>query len=332
MQLLSQFTTVDEDILQKTNLSKLLPRIMKKGGKPVQELCQKILDNAAATTKRKSEASKDAASRKEGTPGSSSAESTSGVKRPREGEVNGAPATKKTVQSSTAKPASSTAKSVASSGKRPDGTTDGKSSTAPAGRPKTSIVAPKPTVLFSSLTSASKKPGTSNAARAAAAAAAAKEKANQASGEKKKEEPSTSAPAQKPALSFGEILAGLNKPDEAKEAKQEETRPSETEEERAKRLRKEARRKLRVSWKPDDSLVQVRLFTHHPEEEIGPDDRLRRDAGDIKGEGRMLKLHKELEEEDEDEEMGIQEEALGEYRSPSGMFPIVGSLFECMLT
>ena len=122
------------------------------------------------------------------------------------------------------------------------------------------------------------------------------------------------------------------KPDEAKEAKQEETRPSETEEERAKRLRKEARRKLRVSWKPDDSLVEVRLFTHHPEEEIGPDDRLRRDAGDIKGEGRMLKLHKELEEEDEDEEMGIQEEALGEYRSPSGMFPIVGSLFECMLT
>lgn len=294
---------------------------MKKGGKPVQELCQKILDNAAATTKRRSEASKDASSRKEGTPASSSAESTTGVKRPREGEVNGAPAMKKTLQSTTAKPAASTAKSVGSSGKRPDGTTDGKTSMAPAARPKTTIVAPKPTVLFSSLTSASKRPGTSNAARAAAAA---KEKANQTSAEKKKEDsPATTAPAQKPALSFGEILAGLNKPDEAKETKPEETRPSETEEERAKRLRKEARRKLRVSWKPDDSLVEVRLFTHHPEEEIGPDDHLRRDAGDIKGEGRMLKLHKDLEVEDEDEEMGIQEETLGEYRAPNGMFPLL---------
>jgi hypothetical protein len=198
---------------------------------------------------------------------------------------------------------------------------DGKAATSTAApipaptRPKPNIVAPKPTSLFGSLASASKKPGTSNAARAAAAAAAAKDKAS-TTVEKKETLP---PPPPKPAFSFGDILADLNKREESKTVKSSEDTPLESEEERQNRLRKEARRKLRVSWKPDDSLTEVRLFTHDPEEEIGPDDGLKRDAGDIKGEGRMLKLHKDLDDDDDDEEVGVKEEELHPYITPTGM-------------
>jgi hypothetical protein len=211
--------------------------------------------------------------------------------------------------------------SNAASAKRPEGAVDGKattSTTAPAtARPKANVVAPKPTSLFGSLSSASKKPGTSNAARAAAAAAAAKEKASFPV-EKGTPPPPPPPPPAKPVFSFGDILADLNKREESKVTKSTEDTPPESEEERQKRLHKEARRKLRVSWKPDDALIEVRLFTHDPDEEIGPNDGLKRDVGDIKGEGRMLKLHKDLDDEDDDEEMGIKEEELHPYVAPSG--------------
>lgn len=290
---------MDEDTLTKTNISKLLPRIIKKGIQPGKDLAQKIVDNAAASTKRKQESAANSAS-KDNTPDraseSSRSESVAGVKRPRDGESNGLPAIKKPVASAVR--GSVPAKTAGASAVK---TADGKP-TAPAARPKANIAPPKPTSLFGSLASASKKPGTSNAARAAAAAAAAKEKAN-APAEKEAPAP---APA-KPAFSFGDILADLNKKEDTKAPKASETRPPETEEEREKRLRKEARRKLRVSWKPESSLVEIRLFTHDPDEEIGADDDLKRDVADIKGEGRMLKLHKDL-DEDEEEESEPQEE------------------------
>lgn len=344
---------MDEDVLQKTNVMKLLPRIIKKGGQSVKDLAQKILDNAAASTKRKQEGSKAASTKDESpnkTPASESINDTSrsdslaGTKRPREGESNGLPATKRTVTPSTAKNGPSAAKpgnGNTAATKRPEGSAEAKPTTstaAPASaRPKTSIVAPKPTSLFNSLTSASKKPGTSNAARAAAAAAAAaKEKAtyvikspnlfsvltdsHSAAAEKKDTPPPPPPP--KPTLSFGDILADLSKSEESSSAKPAEDKPPETEEERQKRLRKEARRKLRVSWKPDDSLTEVRLFTHDPEEEIGPNDGLKRGVGDIKGEGRVLKLHKNLDDEDEEEEM-VKEQELRKYEVPCGKSPVL---------
>src|SRR5689334_6973919 len=100
-----------------------------------------------------------------------------------------------------------------------------------------------------------------------------------------------------------DTLADMSKPKES-ELKKVEDSPPETEEERSKRLRKEGRRKLRVSWKPDTALVETRLFTHDPDEEVGHGDSMIRDAGDLKGEGRMLKLHKDLEEFDEDDDVG----------------------------
>lgn len=128
------------------------------------------------------------------------------------------------------------------------------------------------------------------------------------------------APAPKPSFSFAETMANLSKPKEPEPAKVVDDRPPETEEERTKRLRKEERRKLRVSWKADDSLIEVRLFTHDPEEEIGHDDSMIRDVDDVGGEGRMLKMHRDLDDMDEDEDGNAGEETLNTYEVPTGEY------------
>lgn len=335
---------MDEDVLQKTNVAKLLPRFMKKGGQTVKDLAQKIIDNAAASTKRKQEAAK--APTKEQPPVKTASDTTNGtsqtehgVKRPREGESNGLPATKRAVTPSNVKTATNTVTGASASSnatvpsKRPaEGNADAKAISAPSNgtalRPKANIVAPKPTSLFGSLASASKRPGTSNAARAAAAA---KEKAryvvntrvvhtsctdNHSAAAEKKDTPPPPPP--KPTFSFGDLLADLNKPKDTASEKPTEERPPETEEERKKRLRKEERRRLRVTWKPDDSLTEIRLFTHDPEEETGRDSSSIRDVGDIKGEGRVLKEHKDLDDLEDDEEVGAKEEELQPYGGVSG--------------
>ena len=115
----------------------------------------------------------------------------------------------------------------------------------------------------------------------------------------KKTEPS--AAAVKPAFSFAATMAGLAKQKEEVPSKVEEVRKPETEEERRKRLRKESRRQLRVSFKGDNDLVSIRTFEHDPEEEIGHDQSQVRDVGDSKGEGQMLKMHKDLELDDEED-------------------------------
>lgn len=102
-------------------------------------------------------------------------------------------------------------------------------------------------------------------------------------------------------------MADLNKPKQAPSPKPTEDQPPETEDERKKRLRKEERRKLRVTWKPDDALTEIRLFTHDPDEELGPGDGSLRGMGDVKGEGSVLKLHKDMDELEEEDLGGIRE-------------------------
>jgi hypothetical protein len=218
-------------------------------------------------------------------------------------------------------------------GKRPvEGAQNGKAATTAAPRPRANVVAPKPSSLFGALSSASKRPGTTNAERAAAIAAgkpayvstshiAQSLKYSQTNivnrpAAEKKEKPA--APPPKPAFSFGDIMADLSKPKEPVVVKPTEERAPETEEERTKRLRKEERRKLRVTWKSDDSLTEVRLFTHDPDEELGPGDGSLRGAGDVKGEGSVLKLHKDLEELEEDDLGGMRETSYGEYPALTG--------------
>lgn len=327
---------MDEDVLQKTNVAKLLPRFLKKGGQIVKDLAKKIQDNAASSSKRK-QGSKESSPGKSPAPDAAATNGpraeVAGSKRPREGESNGQPASKRVVvNSNTKNPSKPGTTGNGSSAKRPqEAGQDPKAPPAIAARPKANIVAPKPTNLFGSLGSASKRPGTSNAERAAAAAAAAKPRynitplfqlcamliVNSAQSEKKKE--TANPPAPKPTFSFGDIMADLNKQKDPGPAKPVEDGPPETEEERQKRLRKEARRKLRVSWKPEHSLTEVRFFTHDPEEELGPGDRPQRLAGDVKGEGQILKLHKDVDELGEEDEGGIREENLLPYHEPLGI-------------
>ncbi|KAJ5623468.1 hypothetical protein N7490_012073 [Penicillium lividum] len=307
LKLLAQFITVDEELLQKTNLAKLLPRFIKKGGPSIKEPAQKILDNAAASTKWKQ---KIAETTTEDSPGrGSSGESPSelaGSKRSREGESTAEPAMKRMVVTSNPKDPSKPPVPTSVGKRAVEGTQNGKPATTAAPRPRANIVAPKPSSLFGALSSASKRPGTTNAERAAAIAAG-----KPAPAPEKKEKPS--APPAKPAFSFGDIMADLSKPKQPVVVKPAEDMPPETEEEREKRLRKEERRKLRVSWKPDESLTEVRLFTHDPNEELGPGDGSMRGAGDVKGEGSVLKLHKDLEELEEDDLGGMREISFGEY-------------------
>lgn len=112
-------------------------------------------------------------------------------------------------------------------------------------------------------------------------------------------------------------MANLNKQAEAAPVKSEETRKPETPEEKQKRLRKEQRRKLRVSFR-DDDLVQVREFVHDPEEELGHEDSQVRDVGDSRGEGQMLKMHRDLDLMDEDEDYEPPDEVLPDWIAPKG--------------
>ncbi|KAL4762427.1 uncharacterized protein BDW70DRAFT_27480 [Aspergillus foveolatus] len=315
LKLLARFVTMDDDTLTKTNVAKVLPRFAKKGSAEVKVLAQTIQANAAASTKRKQENGKPGS--KEGSPAkppvsgaavvNGSRRDISGSKRPRDGEANGQTAPRKVVVTSNPKPGpkpsgASTNGSVKRTQETGQESKPTGSTASAASRPKANIIAPKPTNLFGTLTSASKKPGTSNAERAAAAAAA------KTSSEKKE--------APRPAFSFGDIMADLNKQKEPSPQESSESKTPETEEERTKRLRKEARRKLRVTWKPDDSLTDIRYFTHDPDEELGPGDRTRQ-VGDVKGEGSVLKLHKNLDELEEDDDNGVREEQLFDYYVPS---------------
>ena len=103
-------------------------------------------------------------------------------------------------------------------------------------------------------------------------------------------------------------MANLQKQKEAPPPKPENIPKPETSEEKRKRLRKEERRKLRVSFKADGDLVQIREFMHDPDEELGHEDSQMRDVGDSKGEGQMLRMHKDLDLMDEDEDYEPPEE------------------------
>lgn len=321
-----------EEQLEQSKLVKLIQRVAKKSNAETKALAQKVLDNAVAATKAaKVKAQNGALPASPKTTNGSSAgparpssqpslpqktDAAAGVKRPREADANILPATKKpvvkpivqaskplAVQQAERRKAELARQIVAKSEK----TVANGMSTVPAARPKVIVAPQKPATsgVFASLMSASKKPGTTMAEKAAAA----KSKPAVTSTTKKESSPQPVAVPTKPAFSFLDALQGMDKPREVVR-KKEEVLPDETEEERKKRLRKEERAKLRVSWA--DRLTEVRLFTHDPDEEVGHADSMRRDVDDVGGEGRMLKLH--LDNDDEEEDEG---EELDSYESPT---------------
>ncbi|KAL8647878.1 MAG: hypothetical protein Q9226_006247 [Calogaya cf. arnoldii] len=300
MELMSHCVTIDQPMLERTKMDKVLPKIVKRGNDQGKAFAQAVLDNAAAVSKQKSLDSK----APKASDNKMSIETDMNSKKPTSGGVVGSQGSKRSpVANSTASSNSVLAggRSGSVTAKKPSATdpkvlNKGAVAATTVSKVKTNVVAPKATSFFSSLQSASKKPGTSNAALKAARL---KDSRDGSAPESK-----TAATAGPKPFSFADTLANLNKTKESAPVKSEEDRAPETPEERRKRLRKEDRRKLRVSFKPDDSLVQIRIFEHHPDEEIGHDDSMVRDANDIKGEGQMLKMHRERDVPDEDEDGG----------------------------
>ncbi|KAI4199212.1 MAG: hypothetical protein LQ350_004768 [Teloschistes chrysophthalmus] len=329
LQLMARCVTIDQAMLEKTKMDKVLPRIVKRGDEQGKAFAQKVLDNAAALSKQTpldsksslSSDSKDNAVKKAGTGSKASTETLSEAKKL---QVSGGVGSQSPKKPASAKSAASST-GAAANAKGGGGllskkviTTDNKGAdkggvpSSTAAKVRTTSVPAKTTSFFSSLQSASKKPGTSNAALKSAKSKDPKE-GTAASG--KVADNATTAP--KPAFSFAETFANLNKTKDSEPSKSEEDRAPETAEERKKRLRKEDRRKLRVSFRPDDTLVSVRIFEHDPDEEMGHDDSMVRDANDIKGEGQMLKMHRERDMMDEDDDVEAIEEVLRPWTMPS---------------
>ncbi|KAK3709090.1 hypothetical protein LTR37_011069 [Vermiconidia calcicola] len=319
LETLALTTTLTEDKLEKTHLSKLLPRFTKKGDAKTQFYAKRIVTNAAKATS-KSKAT-DAATKKPLPKENSTASPT--TKRTEPEPVAGVKRAASTVGDGGAQ------KKVAIAATKPNGlpnparpngvvrkpnaaidNSKPASSTAPTtGKPK-QVVA-KPSGLFSSLQSAAKKPGTSNANKAA-------QSTTTLPTSRPAEKTSTSAntsTAPKSTFSFAQTMANLSKPKEEKSAtKVEKKEPLETPEEKTKRLRRESRRHLRVSFKNKEELEQVHLFHHDPEEELGHDANQMRDVGDVGGEGRMFKQQHQMMDIDDEEE---EEQKLTNFATPS---------------
>lgn len=103
---------------------------------------------------------------------------------------------------------------------------------------------------------------------------------------------------------IGSLLASISAPKPElvpTPKKSEEVETNETPEEKAKRLRKESRRSLRVSWRPEGELVQIRIFEKEESEDEGRDINMIRDAADDRAEGMMLKQGMDMDDEDDDD-------------------------------
>lgn len=129
---------------------------------------------------------------------------------------------------------------------------------------------------------------------------------------------------------FGSLLEDIAKPKETPKPRGETQGPPETAEEKARRLRKESRRGKKVTWAPEDQLVQYRFFEHDPAEDEGRASSQLRDARDNRSEGQMLKSvmqgKKEKEDgeesdEDEDEMREIRIKDLGVPKESHRAFP-----------
>ncbi|KAL9613061.1 MAG: hypothetical protein Q9167_002360 [Letrouitia subvulpina] len=330
VELMARCVTIDQAILEKTKMDKVLSKLVKRAEAQTKLSAQKVLDSASAVSKQKSLDSKSSQVAEVKDRGLSkpptdtpkaSVEPNPGSKKFQGGGSLGPQPAKKLgtlTTTPTGQGVASTTKLPGSVGKKPnpDAKAATKASAASAPKVKTNHIVAKPSGFFQSLQSASKKPGTSNAALQSAKSKEAKD-----SNAVNSKPEGTAAVASKPAFSFAATMANLNKAKEEAPAKSEEAKPPETPEERRKRLRKEERRKLRVSFKNDENLVEVRIFEHDPEEEMGHDDSMVRDVGDINSEGRMLKMQRAQEENMRDQDMmdidDEIEETLGMWRSPS---------------
>ncbi|KAF2110591.1 hypothetical protein BDV96DRAFT_500922 [Lophiotrema nucula] len=293
--------TLTNELLEETKLGKALNLMKKNASEQNKSFIKQILDGAAAGSKKAKVSS---------SPKDESAESPS-LKRPAPQPATrtgtDASAAKKLKASepaqgikktpSTSMVASKTSPAVANPPQKRPGE---KAAVAPAKVRGTQIVN-KPSNFFSTLNAASKKPAPAGPTTSAAKPTA-QAKAPVASMKKP-------AASSKPGFSFAATMASIVAPKKEveKAPKPKKELPLETPEEKAKRLRKESRRHLRVSFPPEADLVNIRYFTHDPDEELGHDENFVRDAGDLGGEGRMFKQHREMEDDEDEDDLETRE-------------------------
>jgi hypothetical protein len=294
-----------------TGLDKVFSRISKRGDAEGKALSTKITENATAESKKAASDSAKVAepSKSPKVPDNKDgikkeAKPVAGVKRPSSASGVSAPAAKRASAIST----SATATGKGGLLKQPPSTsTPAAASTTPAAaKAKGHQVVTKPPVnFFSGLQSASKKPGTS--------LSSAKPKPAPGGQEKKSTAP---APVARSTFSFAETMANLTRVQEPESSKPEVKRPPETAEEKAKRLRKEERRKLRVSWKPDAVLVEIKLFSRDPSELPGNATNVRDVRDGKEKEGLMFKQHMEMQDVDDDDDQPM-EQSFFDFKTPS---------------
>lgn len=115
--------------------------------------------------------------------------------------------------------------------------------------------------------------------------------------------PSKAATSSSSLSSIGSLLDSINSKPEAPTRKDTaKTETTETPEQRAKRLRKESRRRLRVTWKPEPELTQVRIFHKEAAED---ENNMTQDAADDRSEGMMLKQRGNYTDDDDDDDDDI---------------------------
>jgi len=293
--------TITTELLEETKLTRALTVMKKNANEKHKVLIKQIVDGAAAGSKKAKVSSPSemdvnpeskTAKRPQAQQGGRTTTEATTFKKLKLGEAP----TNGDKKPSTATTASKTAlgANALPSQKRPGE----KAASAPVKARGIQIVN-KPSAMFASLSAAGKKP-------APVPASATKPAGKPAVGASKDKKPVTAPPAK--TFSFKDTMAQLLKPKEedvVTPLKTEKQLPPETPEEKAKRLRKEARRHLRVKFRTGDALVSVKYFHHSPEEESGHDENFVRDAGDVGGEGRMFKQHKEMMDEEDDEDAEI---------------------------
>lgn len=179
---MARCVTVDPVVLEKTKLDKLLLKLIKRSEERIKVLAQQVLSNAEQHSKHKTgdsksaqieEASKPGAPNFSNSPGRAS-EPVSTLKRQREATAPVVIVSKRGASVNPSKQSGQpSAKAIGAAGKGTPATKETSKtsgvSTLPIAAPKIKVnhVTTKPSV-FSSLQSASKKPGTSNAAQKAA--------------------------------------------------------------------------------------------------------------------------------------------------------------------
>lgn len=125
----------------------------------------------------------------------------------------------------------------------------------------------------------------------------------------------TRAAPVKTNFSFAATMAKLSQAEEPKKSPEVATleQSEESPEEKAKRLRKEQRRKLRVKFRDDADLVEIREYELQEGERLGTRGKKQHDVSDAGGEGQMLKRHMaDAEDETVSEELAPSSDSTGE--------------------